>query len=669
MDQLRRDICEVVNELCPEDSVGLLLSGGADSTVVGMAAQALGKEVHSFSFKMDGIDSWDFDQAQRTSDLLGWTFHPVVVPFNNPKTDFLDLIQKHGCRKKAELEVLLPFIYLAKAVVESGFEHVLSGFTAPLPTNTNDQKKTRLDLEGYWNNIKQRQFSIDGIEFDSSATQRCFEYAQQIGLELLQPLADDRIKARFYGKTWSEIHSPYWKAPWKLAFEEEFKKVGLLDQVKTPPMQVGGSVQSYFENLLSDPEINFKGYTKGDERSRLSQLVRLWSKPNAPKNLVTCSVSRQFETYLIKDVKDASSKNHFTVISTFAGGGGSSTGYRLAGGNVVLMNEFIPEAVRTYRANYPETFVSDVDIRKITRRGGRKYVLDWLETFGLREGELDILDGSPPCVTFSNARKGDDKTLAKNVKYSDTTQDRIGMLIHDFVYMANCIKPKVCVIENVPEIARAELYHIAMNRIRKWGYRVNGQILSSSSFGVAQNRRRLITIAVRPDVCKSAGIRSENDLLRIFPQGSIYEPTVRDALADVKNDPEEVEYLLSATVRSARYELVKALPKSPKLPIRLNHLEPSWTSDFNLTRASWDKPCPTLTQMGQQAGAGGIYHPDEDRVFTIAELKRLTGLPDDFRLTGSFNKKAERCCRMVTPPLYKHLAQSIYEQVLKSASG
>ena len=165
--------------------------------------------------------------------------------------------------------------------------------------------------------------------------------------------------------------------------------------------------------MLSDPDINFKGYTKGSERSRLSQLVRLWSNPNASKNSAKHSVSLKFEPYLIEDVKEASSKNHFTVISTFAGGGGSSTGYRLAGGNVVLMNEFIPEAVKTYTLNYPETSVSDLDIRKITRRGGRKYVLKWLESFSLQEGELDILDGSPPCVTFSNARKGDDKTLAK----------------------------------------------------------------------------------------------------------------------------------------------------------------------------------------------------------------------------------------------------------------
>ena len=60
----------------------------------------------------------------------------------------------------------------------------------------------------------------------------------------------------------------------------------------------------------------------------------------------------------------------------------------------------------------------------------------------------------------------------------------------------------------------------------------------------------------------------------------------------------------------------------------------------------------------------GIHHPDEDRVFTTDELKRLMGLPDDFRLTGTFNQKAERCGRMVTPHLYKHLSRSIYEKVI-----
>jgi len=101
----------------------------------------------------------------------------------------------------------------------------------------------------------------------------------------------------------------------------------------------------------------------------------------------------------------------------------------------------------------------------------------------------------------------------------------------------------------------------------------------------------------------------------------------------------------------------------------MNDVDPNWTSDFNLVRSSLEKPVPTLTQMGQQMGRGGVFHPSEDRVFTTLELKRLMGLPDDFILTGTFNQRAERCGRMVTPPIYKYLSQSLYEKVLKPFNG
>ena len=209
----------------------------------------------------------------------------------------------------------------------------------------------------------------------------------------------------------------------------------------------------------------------------------------------------------------ASDREDFTVVSTFAGGGGSSTGYRLGGGKILLVNEFIPEAVQTYKANYPSTPVEMIDIRKITRRGGRQYVLDWFKSHGIEEGEYDILDGSPPCSTFSTSGKGKKKIEEKNVKYSDTTQDRIGMLIHDFVYIANCTKPKVCVIENVPSIKSSDVFHHALNRLRRWGYKVNFKVLCSSNFGVPQRRNRLIAIAVRPDICRKVGIKTEEIFL------------------------------------------------------------------------------------------------------------------------------------------------------------
>ena len=61
-----------------------------------------------------------------------------------------------------------------------------------------------------------------------------------------------------------------------------------------------------------------------------------------------------YQSYMLKDVYEESKRNNFSVISTFAGGGGSSTGYKLAGGNILAINEFMEHAQRTYLANYPD---------------------------------------------------------------------------------------------------------------------------------------------------------------------------------------------------------------------------------------------------------------------------------------------------------------------------
>ena len=96
----------------------------------------------------------------------------------------------------------------------------------------------------------------------------------------------------------------------------------------------------------------------------------------------------------MKDVHDASNQEKFKVISTFAGGGGSSTGYRLAGGKILCINEFVEEARNTYKENYPTTPILPDDIKELTGK-------DLMDAAGVSVGELDILDGSPPCSAFS----------------------------------------------------------------------------------------------------------------------------------------------------------------------------------------------------------------------------------------------------------------------------
>ena len=129
--------------------------------------------------------------------------------------------------------------------------------------------------------------------------------------------------------------------------------------------------------------------------------------------------------YSILNVNELSSRKLFSVVSTFAGGGGSSLGYKMAGGDVLLANEIAPDAVEIYKRNHPTTKMIDDDIKKLL---DMKLDLD----------EVDILDGSPPCITFS---------VAKAKKREHEEETRTENLITDYVKLAFKIQPRVCVIE------------------------------------------------------------------------------------------------------------------------------------------------------------------------------------------------------------------------------
>ena len=241
-------------------------------------------------------------------------------------------------------------------------------------------------------------------------------------------------------------------------------------------------------------------------------------------------VIRKFRPYLMSDVRRAAKKELFSVVSTFGGGGGSSLGYSLGGGKVLLNIDFVSEAIATYKKNFPNTATDCCDIRKITSAGGAKKVLKYFAQFGVQKGELDILDGSPPCATFSRASlNASDKTEKRRVSYSDVVTSRIGTLIHDFVYLVNVLQPKVFVFENVTDIARSPIFSDALERLRKHDWVIGYKKMCSSAYGVAQRRTRLITIGLRPDIATAVEIDADN-ISSLYPEPSNYEPTLRECL-------------------------------------------------------------------------------------------------------------------------------------------
>jgi len=172
-----------------------------------------------------------------------------------------------------------------------------------------------------------------------------------------------------------------------------------------------------------------------------------------------------------------------TVVSLFAGCGGSSLGYSMAGFRELLAVEWDEHAVETFKANFPDVPVWQGDIAELT-------VEECLRLIGLQPGELDVLDGSPPCQGFSTAgrRKMDD---GRN------------QLFQEYVRLLRGLRPKVLVMENVSGMVKGKMKLIfveILKELKASGYKVSARLMNAMYFGVPQSRERMIFIGVREDL-------------------------------------------------------------------------------------------------------------------------------------------------------------------------
>ena len=367
----------------------------------------------------------------------------------------------------------------------------------------------------------------------------------------------------------------------------------------------------------------------------------------------------KYKPYNLKDVYDASAQEKFKVISTFAGGGGSSTGYKLAGGKILCVNEFVEEAQTTYKENYPETPILPGDIKTLNGK-------DFLDAANVEVGEIDILDGSPPCSAFSMSGAvvqggGHTKGFGKTKKYSDGKKvENIEDLFFEFLRVAEQIKPKVIVAENVAGLMMGEAkqyYYKITNTFEKIGYDVSSMVLDSSHYGVPQTRKRVIFIAVREDVTEAIGLTFMH-IASIFPDKFTDAITCGDAFSDLEYDEEEVNMLTEKFAKGSHFETASKMPLDPDKVLTGCDYHPKG-HHFNMKRISRHKPAPTIT------ASGGCIHWSEMRKLTLNESQRAMSLPDDFKLTGKWEQRSERMGRMVPPLMMKAVADAVYKNILK----
>lgn len=335
--------------------------------------------------------------------------------------------------------------------------------------------------------------------------------------------------------------------------------------------------------------------------------------------------------------------NGYRVVSTFAGGGGSSTGYRMAGFRIALANEFVAAARETYAANMrPGTILDGANIRDVDP-------VVWLERIGLARGELDVLDGSPPCAAFSMAGKRE-KKWGKVSAYLDTAQ-RSDDLFYEFIRVLDGLQPKVFVAENVAGLVRgtAKGYFLRiLAALRAAGYEVEARLLDASRLGVPQARIRLIFVGVRRDLVERYGVRPA------FPAPFADRYVLADALALTEGMPVEPEADMRPYAVGKQWATLDLGGQSAKY--------------FQLIRAHPREPVGTVTATAGAPSAASISHPYECRKFSVAETKALCGFPLDYRLAGDYGQQIERLGRAVPPLMMKAVAEAIRREVLDAIS-
>lgn len=364
--------------------------------------------------------------------------------------------------------------------------------------------------------------------------------------------------------------------------------------------------------------------------------------------------------------------NGLTVASTFSGAGGSCTGYRMAGYRVVWANEFVPIAQESYKANASDhCYLDPRDIKTIQPE-------EILERTGLKVGELDLFDGSPPCQAFSTAGKRAEG-WGKKKKYEHGAEQCNEQLFAEYIRLLNGLQPRTFVAENVSGLVKGAakgMFLEILRDLKACGYRVSCRVLDAKWLGVPQSRTRTIFVGVRNDL----GIDP------VHPSPLPYFYSVRDALpwissvtldsggkfTVVKNDGSSP--VAAGDCSNGHHFKVEAV--EPETDIsryaigdEWDKLKPGESSDkyFSLSKPDPENPCPTITAAGGSTSTAGVVHPSIKRKFTINEVKRICSFPDDFILKGSFAQQWERLGNSVPPLMMKAIAETIRDKVLLGA--
>lgn len=192
---------------------------------------------------------------------------------------------------------------------------------------------------------------------------------------------------------------------------------------------------------------------------------------------------------------DYPEKNGLKVFSCFACGGGSTMGYKLAGCEVVGCCEIDPRMNEVYIKNHNPKHNFLMDIRDFNQIPNEELPEELFN--------LDILDGSPPCTTFSMSGLREESWGKKKKFREGQVEQVLDDLSFVFIGTVAKLRPKVVVMENVEGLIKGEAWNYVQQIYKEFqeiGYQVKHYLCKGETMGVPQTRHRVIFVAIREDI-------------------------------------------------------------------------------------------------------------------------------------------------------------------------
>jgi DNA (cytosine-5)-methyltransferase 1 len=381
-----------------------------------------------------------------------------------------------------------------------------------------------------------------------------------------------------------------------------------------------------------------------------------------------------------------------TTIDLFCGAGGITEGFRQAGFHCLFANDFNVNSIETFQYNHPSVKAVCAPIEKLSPKIIRREL-------GIERGELDVLVGGPPCQGFSI-----------NAPQRFVEDKRNAMFKHSVRFLEE-FAPKQFLFENVPgmlSLAGGKIFRQIISELEQRGYRTTACILLSAHYGVPQVRWRLILLGTQghhallpPDPTHYFQARANFtggssmtlrpltlDQFRLQPA-----VTLHDAISDLPTleageGMEEMEYARSPKSRFARemrgqsvklfnhranrlsainLERLKFIPPGGAwvdIPFELLPcgMKRARRSDHTKRygRPKWDSLSGTImTKCDPHWGA--VFHPNQQRAFTVREAARIQSFPDRYLFFGSRVSQYEQVGNAVPVLMARAIAKTILE--------